>query len=110
GQRSGGGTSVRVATNADGRGILLAGMGYCERGSGLWARLRLRALVGALLLIQFGLVWGAGWLLVAGLRKARGGALAHGELRLHLEPAAAAGSFVLMLFVAQTMFARGAFH
>lgn len=108
--RSEGGTSVRVATNADGRGILHTGMGYFERGSGLWARLRLRALVGALLLIQLGLVWGAGWLLVAGLRKARGGALADGELRLHLEPAAAAGSFMLMLFVAQTMFARGAFH
>jgi CubicO group peptidase (beta-lactamase class C family) len=103
------GTSIRLAKNAEGRRILLAPMSYFEAGSGTWARARLRALQGALLLIQLSLVWGLGWLLVAAVRRLRGRACAPGELTLQAWPALASLSFVVMLSLAQIVAVRQAF-
>lgn len=105
-----GGTSVRLTHDAEGQQILIAGMGaYFEAGSSTWARARLRALQSALMLMQLALVWGLAWILVAGVRRLRGRALMPGQLRLHLQPAVAALSFMAIPTLVQMVFARGAF-
>jgi CubicO group peptidase (beta-lactamase class C family) len=91
-----GGTSVRLTTNTEGQRILLAGWGYFEQGSYAWARGRLLCLNAALVLIQFAFLWGLGWALVAGFRRALGHALAPGALALHGWPAAASLCFAAM--------------
>jgi CubicO group peptidase (beta-lactamase class C family) len=91
-----GGTSVRLTTNTEGQRILLAGWGYFEQGSHAWARARLLSLQIGLTLIQFAFLWGLGWALVAGFRRARGHARVPGALALHGWPAAASLCFASM--------------
>jgi len=84
-----GGTSVRLTTGDDGRRILVGGMSYFEEGSYAWAKTRLFALAGAILLIQLAPLWALAWALLAGIRRLRGRAIATGEFALHAWPAAA---------------------
>jgi hypothetical protein len=95
-ERTEGGTSVRLTTNAEGERILLAGCGYFEQDSYAWARGRLIGLNTALVLIQFAFLCGLGWALVAGFRRALGHAPGPGALALHGWPAAASLCFAAM--------------
>jgi CubicO group peptidase (beta-lactamase class C family) len=104
-----GGTSVRVARNAKGEQILLAGGGYHEAGSGAWARARLWALQGACVLMPLAVVWGLAWMLVAGIGRMRGRPPAPETRHLHLRPAIAALSFMAIPMLLTMVFARGAY-
>lgn len=103
------GTSVRVTRNAEGERILLAGWGYFEVGSGAWARARLQALQGALMLMQIALVWALAWGVIAGVRRVSGRPPLPGERQLHVRPAVAALSFMAIPLLGQHVFALGAF-
>jgi hypothetical protein len=108
--RSEGGTSVRVGRDrVDGRRVLVVGMSYFEAGSKAWARAKLWCFQGASAAMQLSVPWALGWLLIAGFRRARGRESTPGALGLHVWPAIAAASFVLMLVLAQLVFARQAF-
>jgi len=104
-----GGTSIRLATDADGRRILAGGMAYLEAGSYAWARGRLLALQGALALIQLAPLWALGWALVAGIRRLRGRPPAPGEVALHVWPAAAGLAFMATPLLLLELLRREAF-
>lgn len=103
------GTSVRLATDPEGTRLVNAGFAYFEAGSLALARARLGGLQGALLLLQVAPLWGLGWALRAGLRRARGRSSAPGEAALHLWPAAAAALFFAIPSLFMAVFEREAF-
>jgi CubicO group peptidase (beta-lactamase class C family) len=106
-----GGTSVRATRNAEGERILIVGGlgGYFETGSGTWARARLRTLQAALVLMPLAMVWGLGWMLIAGVGRLRGRSPVPEQRRLQVRPAVAALSFMAIPMLMFNVFERGAF-
>lgn len=93
------GTSVRVATDAEGRRIVNAGWAYFEEGSYAAARAGFTALQAALLLIHLAPLWALVWALRAGIGALRGRTLARGEAALYVLPALASLLFLAMPLV-----------
>lgn len=104
-----GGTSVRLATDREGRRILYGGLAHFEAGSYAWARGRLLSLQSAVLLINVAPLWALAWAIVRGLRRVRGHRPSPDAAGLHLWPAFASVLFIAIPQLLTEVLERDAF-